>query len=284
MTERIFEARNRALTLLEEKGLDSGAVRIMLEYVTNKSHAALLSDLREQLTEEQQTIFWCKIDELLDGKPVQYVLGTESFYGRQFEVNENVLIPRPETEELIYGALERTKNLFANKTVTMADIGTGSGAIAITFKKEWPEAIVTATDISEEALAVAKRNAEQLGAEITFKEGDMTDPIKNTNWDVILSNPPYIAYEEAESMSETVLAFEPHRALFAEEDGLFFYRKLAENLPTLMNKPALIGLEIGHQQGPAVHKLFAEAFPNAKVETVKDINGKNRLLFCEIYE
>jgi release factor glutamine methyltransferase len=284
MTERIFEARNRAITLLEEKGLDSGAVRIILEYVTNKSHAALLSDLREQLTEEQQTIFWCKIDELLDGKPVQYVLGTESFYGRQFEVNENVLIPRPETEELIYGALERTKNLFANKTVTMADIGTGSGAIAITFKKEWPEAIVTATDISEEALAVAKRNAEQLGAEITFKEGDMTDPIKNTNWDVILSNPPYIARVEAESMSETVLAFEPHRALFAEEDGLFFYRKLAENLPTLMNKPALIGLEIGHQQGRAVHKLFAEAFPNAKVETVKDINGKNRLLFCEIYE
>ncbi|MBO1915031.1 protein-(glutamine-N5) methyltransferase, release factor-specific, partial [Microvirga sp. 3-52] len=99
------------------------------------------SDLREQLTEEQQKLFWRKIDELLDGKPVQYVLGTESFYGRQFEVNENVLIPRPETEELIYGALERVRNLFTNKNVTMADIGTGSGAIAITFKKEWPEAI-----------------------------------------------------------------------------------------------------------------------------------------------
>ncbi|MBO1914213.1 protein-(glutamine-N5) methyltransferase, release factor-specific, partial [Microvirga sp. 3-52] len=110
----------RAISLLEEKGLDSGAVRFVLEYVTNKNHAALLSDLREQLTEEQQKLFWRKIDELLDGKPVQYVLGTESFYGRQFEVNENVLIPRPETEELIYGALERVRNLFTNKNVTMA--------------------------------------------------------------------------------------------------------------------------------------------------------------------
>ena len=125
---------------------------------------------------------------------------------RQFEVNENVLISRPETEELIYGAIERSRNLFANKIITMADIGTGSGAIAITFKKEWPEATVTATDISKEALTVAKRNAEQLGAEITFKEGNMTDPLKNTKWDVILSNPPYIAHDEAESMSETVLA------------------------------------------------------------------------------
>ena len=284
MTERIFEAQNRAITLLEEKGLDSGAVRIILEYVTKKSHAALLADLREQLTEEQQTTFWDKIDELLDGKPVQYVLGTESFYGRQFEVNENVLIPRPETEELIYGALERSRNLFADKTIKMADIGTGSGAIAITFKKEWPEATVTATDISKEALIVAERNAEQLGAEITFKEGNLTEPLQNTKWDIVFSNPPYIAYEEAESMSETVLAFEPHRALFAEEDGLFFYRKLAENLPALMNKPSLIGLEIGHQQGPAVHKLFTDAFPNAEVETVKDINGKNRILFCKIDE
>ncbi len=92
----------------------------------------------------------------------------------------------------------------------------------------------------------------------------------------------YRTYEEAESMSETVLAYEPHRALFAEEDGLYFYRKLAENLPQLMNKPSLIGVRNRYQQGPAVHKLFTEAFPNAKVETVKDINGKDRILFCEI--
>ena len=128
----------------------------------------------------------------------------------------------------------------------MADIGTGSGAIAITFKKEWPEAEVTATDISNDALAVATRNAHQIGADITFKEGNMTEPIADKKWAVVLSNPPYIAHEEAELMSPTVLSFEPHKALFADEDGLYFYRKLAENLPALMNKQSLIGVEIGH--------------------------------------
>ena len=284
MTERIYEAQNRAYALLEKKGLDPGAVRIVMEYVTKKSHAALLASMRDPLTDEERTTFWDKIDELSEGKPVQYVIGVERFYGRTFEVDQNVLIPRPETEELIHGAIERSRKLFHNKKITMADIGTGSGAIAITFKKEWPEAEVTATDISEGALAIATRNAQKIGATVTFKEGNMTEPIADKKWDVVLSNPPYIAHEEAASMSPTVLSFEPHKALFADEDGLYFYRKLAENLPALMNKQSLIGVEIGYKQGPAVHKLFTDAFPNAKVETVKDINGKDRIVFCEINE
>ena len=284
MTEQIYEAQNRAHSLLEKKGLDSGSVRLLLEYVTKKSHASLLASMRDPLTEEEQTIFWDKVDELLEGKPVQYVIGSESFYGRTFEVDDNVLIPRPETEELIHGAIERSQQLFHNKKITVADIGTGSGAIAITFKKEWPEAIVTATDISAGALAVAIKNAEKNDAAVTFKKGDMTGPISHDKWDVVLSNPPYIAHEEAESMSSTVLSFEPHNALFADEDGLYFYRKLAKKLPQLMNKPALIGVEIGYLQGPSVHKLFTDAFPTALIETVKDINGKDRILFCEIRE
>ena len=284
MTEKIYEAQNRAYSLLEKKGLDPGAIRILLEYVTKKSHASLLASVRDPLTEEEQTIFWDKVDELLEGKPVQYVIGSESFYGRTFIVDDNVLIPRPETEELIHGAIERSQQIFHNKKITVADIGTGSGAIAITFKKEWPEAIVTATDISAGALVVATKNAQHNEADVTFKEGDMTEPISHAKWDVVLSNPPYIAHEEAESMSSTVLSFEPHNALFADEDGLYFYRKLAENLPQLMNKPALIGVEIGYLQGASVHKLFTDAFPTASIETVKDINGKDRILFCEIHE
>lgn len=284
MVERIYEAQNRAFSLLENKGLDTGAVQIVMEYITNQNRASLLANLREPLTEQQRLAFWDKVDELLTGKPVQYIIGTESFYGRTFEVNENVLIPRPETEELIYGAIERMPRLFQRKEVAVADIGTGSGAIAITMKMEWPEADVTATDISEAALAVAKQNAGQLGAAITFKQGDLTEPLKTAKWDVILSNPPYIAHNEAQSMTKTVVGHEPHHALFADEDGLFFYRKLAENLPQLMNKPALIGIEIGHEQGIAVQKMFTEAFPTAVVETVKDINGKDRMIFCEICE
>ena len=284
MTERIYEAQNKAISLLEQKGLDTGAVRLLMEYVTQKSHASLLASMRDPLTIEEQTTFWDKVDELLEGKPVQYVIGSESFYGRTFKVDENVLIPRPETEELIHGAIERSQQLFHNKRITVADIGTGSGAIAITFKKEWPEAIVTATDISPDALVVAAENAAHNEAVVTFKAGDMAKPLSETKWDVVLSNPPYIAHEEAKLMSSTVLSFEPHNALFAEEDGLYFYRKLAESLPQLMNKPALIGVEIGYLQGPAVHKLFTDAFPSASTEIVKDINGRDRILFCEIYE
>lgn len=284
MTERIYEALNRASSLLEEKGLEAGAARILMEYITKKTGASLLIDMREPLTEEEKAAFWNKTGELLEGKPVQYVTGTESFYGRTFEVDENVLIPRPETEELVYGAIERAKQLFPNKEIDFADIGTGSGAIAISFKKEWPEANVTATDISEGALTVAKRNANRNDAEITFKQGDLAAPLANRKWDIILSNPPYIAPAEAKEMSDTVLNYEPHSALFAEEDGLYFYRELAESLPQLMNKPSLIGVEIGYLQGPAVHKLFADAFPDSIVETVKDINGKDRIIFCKTCE
>lgn len=284
MAERIYEALNKATSLLKEKNLDQGAAKIVMEWITKKTNASLLADLREPLTREERNEFWHKIDEVLEGKPVQYVTGIESFYGRTFEVNENVLIPRPETEELVYGAIERSRNLFSNKIIKVADIGTGSGAIAISFKKEWCEADVTATDISSSALEVAKRNAKNLGATITFLEGDLAKPLTGTKWDVLLSNPPYIAHAEKEMMSDTVVTYEPHGALFADEAGLYYYRKLAETLPALMNKPALIGVEIGYLQGPAVHKLFADAFPNAAVETMKDINGKDRIIFCEIRE
>lgn len=284
MTEQIYEARNRAFSLLEDKGLDSGAVSILLQEVTGKSHANLLADMREPLTTVQAEEFWRKMDILVTGTPIQYVVGTEVFYGRTFIVNESVLIPRPETEELIHNAINKAGKMFSTKAITVADIGTGSGAIGITFKKEWPDANVTATDISSSALTVAKENANLLDAAVHFKEGNLTEPIQNDKWDIVLSNPPYIAYDEATSMSETVLSFEPHHALFADEDGLYFYRKLAENLPKLMNKTALIGIEIGHEQGLAVHKLFEEAFPNASIELVKDINGKDRMLFCELSE
>lgn len=284
MTERIFEAWNRATSLLEGKKLDTGAARIVMEFVTGFSGASLLMNQREEMTEDQCTSFWQKIHELEEGKPVQYVLGVESFYGRDFEVNEHVLIPRPETEELIYGAIERGRRLFVNEKLAVADIGTGSGAIAVTFKKEWSATQVTATDISQEALAVAMNNAQTHEAEVTFKQGDMTAPIAAQKWDIILSNPPYISHTESVEMSETVLSYEPHQALFAEEEGLYFYRQLANNLPPLMNNPSLIGVEIGYMQGPAVYKLFTDAFPNSTVDLVKDINGKDRMIFCKICE
>lgn len=284
MTEKIYEALQRASSLLEEKGLEPHTAQMLMEFITKKSRATLFADVREPLTEQQHEQFWAKATELLEGRPVQYVIGEESFYGYTFKVDDNVLIPRPETEELVYGALERGRKLFPNQSITVADIGTGSGAIAVAFKKEWPESRVTATDISEGALTIARHNAMTNDADIHFRQGDLTAPIAQEKWDIILSNPPYIARAEAELMAGTVLDHEPHNALFAEEDGLYFYRQLAEDLPALMNKSFLIAVEIGYLQGPTVHKLFQEAFPEALVETVKDINGKDRIIFCETCE
>ena len=215
---------------------------------------------------------------------MQYITGVEEFYGRTFHVDESVLIPRPETEELIVGTIERMQKLFTKSNVTVADIGTGSGAIAITMKKECPHLDVTATDLSESALATARKNAHHLTADITFLPGDLTAPIADKKWDVVLSNPPYIAYDDMASMSDVVVEHEPHSALFAEEDGLILYRKLAEQLPPLMNKPGLIGLEIGYTQGETVANYFRQHFPQAKVSIVQDINGKDRMIFCEISE
>lgn len=280
--EKIFEALNKAKTLLESKNLDTNAAHLLMEHVTQKSGASLLADLREPLTIDQQSAFWNKTEELLTGKPVQHIIGTEMFYGLSFEVNEHVLIPRPETEELVYGALERKSNL--KKECRVADIGTGSGAIAIAIKKEWPEAEVVATDFSEMALETARRNAATNEVNIDFRQGDMTAPIAHEKWDVVLSNPPYIAARDSAEMSRTVVDFEPHSALFAEDDGLFFYKRLATELPALMNRPGLIGLEIGYLQGEAVADLFKKAFPAASVSIIQDINGKDRMIFCEIGE
>lgn len=140
---------------------------------------------------------------------------------------------------------------------------------------------MVATDISEVALETAKINAQNLDADIDFRLGDLTAPIENEKWDVILSNPPYIAFEEAKEMSEVVLEYEPHSALFAEEEGLILYRKLAEQLPNLVKKRALIGVEIGYTQGEAVANFFKSSFPQGKIEIVKILTKKS-YSFCEI--
>lgn len=282
MTETIFQSVKRAEDILYARGMETRAAEMAMRAVTGKSQASYLASLNEQLALEPCTLFWSHITELVTGKPIQYILGEESFYGLSFEVNEDVLIPRPETEELVHYALERANRLFGDEVIRVADIGTGSGAIAVAFKNERPSAQVTGTDFSAGALEVAKRNAVRNEVDITFVQGDMEEPLAQQTWDVVLSNPPYIAAHEKTEMSPTVYDFEPQSALFAEEDGLYFYRRLAERLGPLMNRPALIGFEIGYQQGEVVQGYLRQAFPEAAVDIVQDINKKDRMIFCEI--
>lgn len=285
MHTTIFEALNGASSFLVDKGREANAARLLLQHVLQTNYSGLMMRMHDEITSEQLVTFKSFVEAHALGRPVQYITGVEEFYGRTFAVDESVLIPRPETEELILGTIERMTKLFGSQaSVKLADIGTGSSAIATTMKLEWPQAAVTATDISQQALEKAKQNAENLQADINFCLGDLTEPISSEKWDVILSNPPYIAFDEMEIMSDVVVEHEPHSALFAEENGLILYRKLAEQLPPLMNKPALIGLEIGYKQGATVASYFQKHFPQAIVEVVQDINGKDRIIFCTIHE
>lgn len=285
MHNKVFEVLQRASSFLSANGREETAARLLLQHVLQTNYSGLMLQMQEQVTEEQLALFEEMLQMHVEGKPIQYITGIEEFYGRTFQVDESVLIPRPETEELIVGAIVRIHRLFGKEaSIKLADIGTGSGAIAVTMKLECPELAVTATDISAQALATARKNAVQLHAEIDFRLGDLTEPIACEKWDVVLSNPPYIAFQEAENMSDVVLEHEPHTALFAEEDGLILYRKLAQQLPELMNTKALIAVEIGYTQGQAVAGFFQQHFPQAMVEIVKDINGKDRMVFCVIDE
>jgi release factor glutamine methyltransferase len=269
--------------LLSEAGRESNAAELLLMDILGLSRTELLIRLRDEVGEDDRERFFSGVAEMAAGMPLQYVTGREMFYGRFFTVTPDVLIPRPETEELVAGALVRADRIWpCGSGLRMADIGTGSGAIAVTFKLERQGTEVTATDISPAALRVARENAERMSAEVTFLEGDMAAPLAGTVWDIVLSNPPYIDPEEELEMSDTVTGHEPHGALFAEEKGLAHYRTLAASLPVLMASPGLIGVEIGHDQGPAVRDMFRAAFPQAAVDIVRDINGKDRMVFCEI--
>ncbi len=278
-----MEALDWASSFLVDNGREETAARIVMQHVLGTTYSAVMLHLQDTLTFEQSERFEKLIEEHASGRPVQYCIGSEEFYGRTFIVDESVLIPRPETEELVLATTNRIGQLFENRTLKLADIGTGSGAIAISMKLECPELTVVATDVSVAALATAQKNAQLLAADIDFRLGDLTAPLVGEKFDIVLSNPPYIAFEEAKEMSSIVLEHEPHSALFAEEDGLVLYRKLAQQLPALMNKPALIGLEIGYTQGEQVAEFFKESFPQASITVEKDINGKPRMVFCEIH-
>lgn len=282
---KVYEALNWASSFLKEKHRDENAGEILLQHFMGMNRSQLLANMRENVEHDILENFKKAVNLHIEGKPIQYIIGHEEFYGRSFKVNEDVLIPRPETEELVYGVLQRIKRLFQERSsLELADIGTGSGAIAITLKLENPSLLVTATDIHEPTLLLAKENAKILDAEIEFVQGDLLASFiaDGKKFDIIISNPPYIPEGDAAWMSDVVKDHEPHRALFAGVDGLDMYRRLSRELPMVLRKQALVGLEVGAGQSKAVRELLQQAFPQAEIDIVCDINGKDRMVFAEI--
>jgi len=282
---KIFEALNWASSFLKEHNREEFAGELLLRYYSGLSRTSMLMKMRDELDGEVWTEFQAAVKRHSDGEPIQYIIGSEEFYGRRFLVNEHVLIPRPETEELVQGTLQRLDRLFSESDqIDLVDVGTGSGAISVTLKLEKPELKVTAVDLSKDALEVARKNASELGAEIEFLHGDLLQPLisQGKKVDVVISNPPYIPVADQEWMSDIVTEHEPHMALFAGEDGLDLYRRFMEELPLVLKEKALVGFEIGAGQGEAVRGLLEKTFPHAKVEVVFDINGKDRMVFAEL--
>ena len=230
------------------------------------------------------------LTQLQTGKPVQYILGYTEFYGLPFKVNPSVLIPRPETEELVEWIITSIGSLQLavggeQLTKSTLDIGTGSGCIAITLKKFLPDRTVSAIDISPEAVQTAKENAELNNVKVNFIQADILNiksEIENPKFDIIISNPPYVTLKDKQQMHTNVTDFEPHGALFVpEDDPLIFYKAIADFAIKNLTKDGLLFLEINENLGTeTVDILQNKGFKN--VELRKDMSGKNRMIKASV--
>lgn len=282
--DKVYEALKWASSFLKEANRDENAGEMLLRHHLKMSRSLLFSSMQEQLNEEVKRKFIEDVKAHASGIPVQYIMGYEEFYGRTFGVNEEVLIPRPETEELVEGVIRRAKKQFGEEAFELVDVGTGSGAIAVTLALEMPNAIVTAIDIAQPSLDVASTNAQVLHADVTFVHGDLLQPLiqQGKKAAVVVSNPPYIPDGEIDILSPVVKEHEPMRALFGGEDGLDFYRRFMEELPLVMEEKGVIAFEVGVGQAHIVASMLEDAFPQAEVEVVYDINGKDRMVFAQL--
>ncbi|MBP3871304.1 MAG: peptide chain release factor N(5)-glutamine methyltransferase [Faecalicoccus sp.] len=268
---------------LFDAGQGDQAAQLLMAELCRQKNINLYLEMEEEADADLASLYLKDIALMEEGKPLSYVLGYESFYGYDFIVNEDVLIPRPETEELVGLVLGLFDDYFPDRDkVSVFDVATGSGAIGITLNLEEPKMDVTASDISEKALVVAEKNNEKLQADVKFICGNMLDPFieRNLHCDILVCNPPYIP--SSEQMEHSVVDFEPHVALFGGDDGLKFYRDVFEKAPQVLNPKSFLAFEMGYNQGKALSSLAKEHFPNGKVTVHKDMSGKDRMLTIEL--
>lgn len=260
-----------------KKRVHSDYAKMILADLLGINSLQLYNCLDNFVSDEIVNIYFNKLKLISENKPVQYVIGNVNFYGLNFIVNENVLIPRFETEELIENTLKLIKEIFPlKKDLKIIDLGCGSGAIGLTLKHFLPDSSVTLLDISEDALNVSRENASRLNLDVNFIQGDMLDDIYS-KYDIIISNPPYI--ETDEEVERIVLDNEPHLALFGGDDGLDLYRKILTNCKKNLNDKFIIAFEIGYLQKDRVIELAKENLDNVRVFGKKDLSKRDRMVF-----
>lgn len=279
-----YEVLKRASLFLEKQQREARVAELLLQHHLGLSRTAFFMNMQEAIPDSIYEAFMSDIRKHAEtGIPIQHIIGSEEFYGRRFVVDNHVLIPRPETEELVQHVIKAAK-AFDQKPLHIVDVGTGSGIIAITLSLEIADASVAAIDISPKALAIAKKNAKELGADVDFFQGDFLLPILNNKAvvDMIVSNPPYIAESERESLADTVINFDPELALFAEDNGLGAYKKIIKQACGLLKPGGILAFEIGHTQGNVIKKLIIDNFPQAAVDIIKDMNAKDRIVLAKV--
>ena len=272
------QAITKACLLLRRQGKEESLARFLLMYILDESPHLFSNNLSEQISKEIEDKYFSLIEKhIKEDVPLSHLVGFEYFYDRKFKVTKDVLSPRMETEELIYKVIEYVKANNKNN-LKILDLCTGSGIIAITLKKELDEILidVVASDISEEAIEVAKENAQYHDTDVRFIQSDIFNNIDD-KFDIIVSNPPYIDRKDEVTMKENVLNYDPHLALFAEEEGMYFYRKIIEQAKDYLKENGVMFFEIGYDQKDKIIKLSKKNGYLAQV--YKDINNRDRMAF-----
>ena len=266
-----------------KKEMDLNTLRAFLFELCNDENINLYLEKDNEARKSIVDKYESGVKRLIEGEPLNYVLGYSYFYGYRLKVDEAVLIPRFETEELVGRVLSGYDEYFKDQKINLADVGTGSGAIAIALKKEEDNLNVYASDISKEALEVAILNAQNNQADIRFFEGSMLKPLieNNIKLDILVSNPPYIRNDEV--VEHSVRDYEPNVALFGGDDGLKFYRMIFEDAHKVLKERSMMFFEMGYDQKENLTALAREFFPSADINVYKDINNKDRMRVIKLF-
>ncbi len=263
------------LLLFGKSKIHSDHAKILLAELLNLNPLELLNHLHDIVDENLVNLYKDEVLALQTGKPLQYVLGNVNFYGNKFLINENVLIPRFETEELVENTINYINKYFT-EPVEIIDLGCGSGVIGLTLKNKISTATVDLIDISEKALEVCQNNAQNLGIKANIYQSDMFSNV-DKKYDVIISNPPYI--KTTEEIEKIVKENEPSLALYAGIDGLDCYQKILRDINQHMKEKCIVAFEIGMTQAQDLKKLINKYLDNVTIEVKKDMSGKDRMLF-----
>jgi release factor glutamine methyltransferase len=271
----LFQDFVSRIRINESKDEIESIAYLVFEKFLQLTRTDILSNVEIEVAEEDLSELININRRINTDEPIQYILGEAFFFGRKFKVTPSVLIPRPETEELVNVVLQTVKQ----KAPKILDIGTGSGCIPITLALEISDALVSATDISEEALSVARINADRLGAMVNFFNHDvLSSDVPVSDLDIVVSNPPYITYKERGQMNPNVTRYEPYLSLFVpNDDPLLFYRAIVKLANRALHPGGMLIVEINEQYGIEVSRLFSEhGLSNSTI--LKDINGKDRIV------